>query len=201
VEIVRRAEDKGNTRSGTSPSSVVEPSLSIEVGFFFQKNKDRRIQILTENSRLRSKSDRYFVFFRPLQDCYAYVVQEDSQGNIALLFPDENSDGHVKKGQDYWLPNFGMGYTLDNVKGREMLYLLVTSWPLSTEIDDLSLKEQAHRSVRSLKSRTIYIEPADATAPPILDEELNKKPHIINPLLTRVKGQGGWVKMVGFEHE
>lgn len=198
VEIVKRTIGRIKTRS----FSYREPKIVVDAGFFYQRSGGKFVEVLKEESRLRSRSDRYFIFFRPLQDCYAYVLQEDPRGKVDLLFPQKGDNACVESGNDYWVPGFGRAYTLDDVTGEEKLYLLATSWPLKTEIETLSLKERVKDAIRGLKTRGYDSIERPSDAPyHVSAEELNKRPQKIEFFLERVEGEGGWVKVMTFRHE
>lgn len=200
VEIVKKPGSGVKTRS-VSFRGANEPEVVMDVGFFYQKSGERQIKVLKEDSRLRSRSDKYFIFLRPAQDCYAYIIQEDSSGKVDIIFPRKGGSAQVRENGDYWVPRFGNAYRLDNTKGEEKLYLLVTSWPLESEIEGLSLKEQVRGAIRALKTRTIYVVRPSSTTEHIQEDELHNNPQKIDRLLARVEGKGGWVKLVKFRHE
>ena len=151
VEIAKIGDRKVTTRSASFRSFTFETNLIVDSGFFCQNGKDDRFEILKEDSKLRSGSSRYFMFLRPAQDCYAYILQEDSSGGIDLLFPANGENGFVKAGKDYWVPGFSKAYTLDHTKGQETLYLLVTSWPMESEMETLSLGERVKQGIDASK--------------------------------------------------
>jgi len=203
VEIIKVSSKRTQTRGVSTQVDVIEnKKLVMDVGFFYQRKEGKLVEILKEGTHLRSKVDRYFIFFRPLQDCYTYLLQEDASGRIDLLFPKkEGNDAYVKKDADYWVPGFGRAYTLDETLGEEKLYLVVTSWPLKSEIEGLTLKEQVRGAVKSLQTRIIKVVRPIEAYQQISEAELNNKPQKINKLLERVEGQGGWVKAVRFRHD
>lgn len=200
VEIAVKPAAGKKTRS-VSFRSVNEPEIVLDTGFFFQKSGGELVEVLKEESRLHSRLDKYFFFFRPLQDCYVYLLQEDSKGNVDLIFPRKGRSAHVKKGSDYWIPEFGRAYTLDETKGEEKIFLLVTSWSLEAEIEGLSLKQQVRGAARALMTRAIKVVRPTGAQEAVSSEELNKKPQKIEDLLERIEGRGGWVKVVRFWHE
>jgi len=158
-------------------------------------------QQLVAQIRVRSRSDSYFLFFRPLQDCYVYVLQEDVAGTLDILFPHKPAEAFVRQGQDYWLPAFGKGYTLDDTVGEEKLSLIATSWSLTQDIEGFSDAEQIQGAVRSLKTRAIYVKRPTEAAQTISVQDFNQQTERIAPLLERIEGRGAWVKMVTFRHE
>jgi len=207
VEIIKGTEkiitEGGRTRnvSTNNPSfrGGNEPKLILDTGFFYMKKGEKQVKILKEDSTLRSKEDKYFFFFRPYQDCYVYIFQEDSQKKIDLLFPQKDKDAQVKKGADYWVPEFGKTFALDETKGKETLYLVATSWPIKAEIDGLTLREAVKNGAKGLQTRIIKV-----VARPNAPESIpTKTPNVpkMDSLLVRVEGEGGWVRIVKFENE
>jgi len=203
VELIRREEKNSRGIGGTM---TLEP-LKVETGFFYKKEEEKFVKpIRSGKTSLRSYKDRYFIFFRPLQDCYVYLLQEDARGNINLLYPKKGQSAFVKKGQDYWVPCFGKGFTLDDTRGQEKLYLVVTSWSVE-EFEGKTLEEKVYDTVRSLKSRTIYIvkasskPEAQAVSEEIFQNSNSQNSNTFNTLLERIEGEGGWVRIVEFKHE
>jgi outer membrane protein OmpA-like peptidoglycan-associated protein len=206
VELVKRPTDvvseRGTTRSAVrGVIGAVEPPIILETGFFQQRAGSGLVESLNEGSTLRTRSDRYFAFFRPAQDCFVYLMQEDARGNIHLLFPETGRDASVKAGQDYWIPRFGKSYTLDEMRGEETLFLIATSQSLGAEIEGLSLKEQVRGAVRGLQTRAIKVVPPTHAVEALPQTELQATPHKIYNLIERVEGESGWVRMVRFKHE
>ena len=219
VEIIRRIQvaqaGDGHTRGVSSQAplpvlrtqtgALADKRLAVEAGFFYQKGPGEPIYPLEGKVSLRSRKDRYFMFFRPLQDCYCYLLQEDSRGSLDLLFPEEGKDGFVPKASDHWVPAFGSAFTLDANKGEEKLYLLVSAQSIKTELEGLSLKDQAKRAVRAFKTRAIYIVKAPRPATPVpssaLSQASQQTSHGLDRFLERIEGEGAWVKVVRFEHE
>lgn len=203
VEIVKKTG--GTVTRGVGGTEEIrvtdEPKIAMEAGFFYQKSGEKMVNILNEDKRLRSRSDRYFIFFRPLQDCYAYVIQEDSKGNVSLLFPEKGGDASVKASKDYWVPGFGKSYTLDDTKGHERIYLVTTSQSIESKMEWLSLKEQVRGAISSLQTRIIKVVRPSGAVEAVSSDELYKTPQKINAIIERVEGEGGWVRVVRFGHE
>ena len=186
---------------GVSFRETFERDITLDAGFFSQ-TASGRIARLTEESRLRSQGDRYFLYFRPQQDCYAYVLQEDSAGKRTLLFPPESGSALVRMGSDYWVPRFGAGYSLDSQVGDETLYLVATSWPLEGDLEGRPLVERVQHAIPGLSRSPIVKAVPPASAPQsIAADELRSNPSSLNVLLEKLRGQGGWVNIVRFRHE
>lgn len=201
VEIIKKETAGEGTRSPSFRGVEREPELTMDVGFFYKKSGDNLVHILKEDTRLVSCSDKYFMFFRPAQYCYAYILQEDSSGTVDIIFPRQGDDPLIEKDKAYWVPSFGEAYTLDETRGEEKLYLLVTSKPLESELEGFSHADIARGAIECFGKRAIYVvRPANA-AEQIQAEDLDNQPGNINQLLERIEGKGGWVKVVKFWHD
>ncbi|MBM3285091.1 MAG: tetratricopeptide repeat protein [Candidatus Aminicenantes bacterium] len=192
VEIIRRqaGAQAGATRTlNLTKVKLEEAGIALDTGFFWMPQDGDTVKAFEEGTPLRSRSDRYFVFFRPLQDCYVYVLQEDSSHRMELLYPGLKETARVKKGKDYWIPRFGESYTLDDIKGDESLCLIASSFSLDLEPQAVNLGEKARSVIRSLQTRIIKISRPEKAPPKIKD------------ILDRVEGSGSWVRIVKFRHE
>lgn len=206
VAIIRKNIYGGERARGLDFSKrkekIEDKKLILDLGFFYQKEGDKVVKILQEDTRLRSKSDKYFIFLKPSQDCFAYVLQEDSQGKTHLLFPiRKNGLSEIKKDQEYWIPSFGKAFILDEVVGVEKLYLLVTSWPLTKEIEELPLENHFKKVIGTLQHRAIKVTKSSNPEEILQEEEFYSQPSRIESLLERIEGDGGWVKIIKFFHE
>ena len=43
--------------------------------------------------------------------------------------PPKGASAFVRKNKDYWIPSFGGGYKLDDTRGEEKIYLIVSPSP------------------------------------------------------------------------
>lgn len=210
VEVVKKdawpVPQQGRTRSASADGASLRPTdeqrLAMETGFLYEKSDEKQLRVLREDATLHSQRDRYSIFFRPIQECYVYVLQEDAKG-VTLLFPRDEKEAFVKAQQDYWVPSFGKFYTLDNTKGTESLYLIATTWQLRPDIEGLSLKQVVQDAARTLKTRSIKVIPKEPTGAQeaIFSNQVTQNPTRINALIETVEGQGGWVRTVRFLHE
>lgn len=208
VTLKQKSDKRGTTRSFSYRDSSLQ-KLNMEIGVFYMKDGSKKVQIIEdEKSRLKSNLDKYFIFFRPLQDCYVYILQEDSTNKVELLYPKYGSDGKVEKSKDYWIPSFGKAYILDDTKGKEKIHIVVTSWSLKSQIEGFSLEEQVCRAIRGLGTR--YIKVVKPPTPPeeiiISFEQGAEQQQVlmyqrISSLLEKIEGDGGWVKTINFWHE
>jgi len=205
VEIVVKYQEAGGSEKERTRKITQRDSnsrkLTMEIGFFYKMAEERTVKVIRdEETRLRSHLDNYFIFFRPQQNCYVYILQEDSADSVDLIFPEKGGKGTVEKDKDYWLPAFGKGFTLDDVKGKETIYFLVTSWPLETEIEGLTLKEQVRGAISALKTRRIaVIKPSEFNSCATFEQL--QEPATLSSFIEKVEGSGGWVKVVNFFHD
>lgn len=87
---------------------------------------------------LRS-GDQFKISFMTDNDGYVYVISFDSSGKSQIIFPhpEAGTDNKVKGGQTYNIPSAsGSWYYLDNVKGKETLYVIASPFPISN-LDNL----------------------------------------------------------------
>ncbi|MGH7961324.1 MAG: DUF4384 domain-containing protein [Candidatus Binatia bacterium] len=102
-------------------------SLIVDVGVFYE-DPESRPRKLEEGTVLRS-GDGYRIYFEPHQPCYVYIFQIDSSGKFARLYPNPDSgtqDNFVQAGVAHWVPGKDKWFTLDNVQGKEALYVVAT---------------------------------------------------------------------------
>ncbi len=203
VELVRHPKGQRLSTRAASSRSIGADEVSLELGFFYRREGSRAVEAIEdEKTRLRSGSDGYFLFFRPQQSAHVYVLQEDGEGNINLLFPRPAETAAVEAGRDYWVPGFGKVYTLNDVRGKERIYLVATSWSLEGLIEGLPLTEVVTRAVASLRTRAIRVVPPaeGAIQGAASGQQSREPPERVAALLKTVEGEGGWVKVVSFWH-
>jgi hypothetical protein len=113
---------------------------------------------LLPGGRLRS-GDQFKIEFSADRDGYVYILNFDSSGQALVLFPHAGIalGNEVKAGARYQLPPREHDwYYLDNVPGRESLYLISTPFPiqnLDRLIDELQAGEAQPRRVRTARLR------------------------------------------------
>lgn len=74
----------------------------------------------------------YALSFQPSLDCWVYIFQVDGAGRFFRLFPARaggGSDGRVKARQRYWVPSPDQWLFLDQVPGREKIFVVVSRQP------------------------------------------------------------------------
>jgi outer membrane protein OmpA-like peptidoglycan-associated protein len=102
------------------------PTLEIDVDFLYLR--DGEPTRMYEGIELTSR-DRYQVYFKPAQDCFVYVYQQDAAGKIDQLFPNPQwtqDSPAVKAEAEYWLPGSDTYFFLDETRGTERIFVLVT---------------------------------------------------------------------------
>jgi len=104
--------------------------------YYFGKNKDENEFFSIENGSYLHSGDAYKIIFQPDKNSYVYVLQLDSSGKLNRLFPmvryqDKflNNTNPVKKGKMYHIPAQNGVFELDNNKGDERIYFIVSERP------------------------------------------------------------------------
>jgi hypothetical protein len=84
-----------------------------------------------EDGSIVQSGDELQIWFRPDQDCYAYVINRDASGAVYVLFPHEQAvSNRLEAGRDYLLPSPDTAYRFDDVTGSEIFYLAVSPAPM-----------------------------------------------------------------------
>ena len=179
VEI-RFVPQKEETRGASAVAYTGSP-LKIEAGFFYKRPSEKVVHQL-DGASLRSGRDQYFIFFRPAQHCYVYILQKDSTGKVQLLYP-KGGNLMARAGKDYWVPGINKAFTLDFNTGREEIYLIVSEKPLKPEEDYLT------RAAEIIKTRAVYSIASPKSQAPSPSS-----------LLTEIKGKGAFLYKVEFNH-
>lgn len=131
-------------------------ALSFKVNYVYRSAGVGKLKAIENGDVLRS-GDHYKIVFTPDKDCYVYIFQVDSSGQVFQLFPMESFRGvrvnqfnPVKQGKTYVLPSPDKAFVLDQKSGIERIYF-VASTERNTELENLyaELKESARRNKSS----------------------------------------------------
>ncbi len=106
--------------------------LSFEVNYVYRTAGVGELKTIKNGDVLRS-GDHYKIVFIPDKDCYVYIFQVDSSGQIFQLFPMESFRGvrvnqfnPVKQGKKYVLPSPDKAFLLDKKVGIERIYFIAS---------------------------------------------------------------------------
>jgi hypothetical protein len=106
--------------------------FSFEVNYVYRKAGVGELKTITNGDTLTS-GDHYKIVFTPDKDCYVYIFQVDSSGQVFQLFPMESFGGvrvnqfnPVKQGKKYVLPSPDKAFLLDKKAGIERLYFIAS---------------------------------------------------------------------------
>jgi len=105
--------------------------LSLDIGLYREAADDRLDQIY-EGDVLRS-GEGYALYIKPSDDCYLYVYQTDETGKSFRLFPNpayETEKNPVRSAEALWIPNTERLLELDDVTGKEKVYLFASLGPM-----------------------------------------------------------------------
>ena len=107
-------------------------SLSFAVSYVYRTAGVGDLETI-ENGETLQSGDHYKIVFTPDKDCYVYIFQVDSSGQIFQLFPMESFQGvrvdnfnPVKQGKAYILPSPDKAFVLDQKKGIERIYFIAS---------------------------------------------------------------------------
>jgi hypothetical protein len=116
------AESKWAEASGER--NKAHSSLSFEVNYVYRKAGVGELKTINNGDSLQS-GDHYKIVFNPDKDCYVYIFQVDSSGQVFQLFPMDNFRGvrvnnlnPVRHGKTYVLPSPDKAFVLDQMVWR-----------------------------------------------------------------------------------
>ncbi len=116
-------------KSGTA-KNISPESLSFQVNFVYRTAGLGELKPL-RNGEVLESGDHYKIIFNPDKDCFVYVFQVDSVGQVFQLFPMESFGGvyvgnrnPVRLGQTYTLPSADRAFVLDRQIGLERIYFV-----------------------------------------------------------------------------
>jgi hypothetical protein len=106
--------------------------LSFEVNYVYRTAGAGELKKIKNGDTLTS-GDHYKIVFTPDKDCFVYIFQVDSSGQVFQLFPMESFRGAgvnqfnpVKQGKKYVLPSPDKAFLLDKKVGIERLYFIAS---------------------------------------------------------------------------
>ena len=118
--------------AGEASNRAHSSMLSFEVNYVYRTAGVGELKTIKNGDTLRS-GDHYKIVFTPDKDCYVYIFQIDSSGQIFQLFPMESFRGirvnqfnPVKQGKKYVLPSPDKAFLLDKKVGIERLYFIAS---------------------------------------------------------------------------
>ncbi len=121
-------------------------NVGFKWGFGVVGGKDRKFAAVTRDTVLRTGDELKFIV-ELTKNCYAYLVYQNSKGEIELLFPYSLNQftTDYKTGKNYFIPQGRSWFKLDENTGRETFYLLASADRL-TDLESL-LKEYSSADV------------------------------------------------------
>ena len=159
------------------PPEKKEEPLSLEAALVYV-GADGKLRAVREGAAMTSK-DNYALYLKPAQDCWIYIYQADSAGNTLRLFPNVDFKTAVNPmyaGREFWAPNDGDYYFLDENTGKETIYVVASRKPKPAfeelisakqevflkKVDDLKLMGAAgRRSINVVKTKPLHGAEAD----------------------------------------
>ncbi len=135
---------------------------AFQINYVYRPGGVGRLKPVRHNEILQS-GDHYKIIFTPDEDCYVYIFQVDSSGQIYQLFPmgsfggvPVNNYNPVKAGGNYILPAPDKAFVLDRQVGAERFYLVFSKTEndeLAGLYDELTAARDARDSLREATAR------------------------------------------------
>ena len=90
-------------------------------------------RVLVNEGQGLNSGDQFQIYFKTNQDCYVYVINIDSHGNVFSAFPNKEggiTDNFLKKNVRYTLPTDELYYSLDSNPGVETIFFIGSYEPM-----------------------------------------------------------------------
>lgn len=189
----------GKPLGTTAERNKSAAKLSLEVAAVYL-GSDGKLRRLHEEMILTS-DDHYALYLRPAQDCYAYIYQVDSEGNVLRLFPNANLDtdtNPLEAGKEYWVPNDREFLFLDENTGTETIYVIVAR----SELPGLRRLISA-KSKRKLQERMENLHLMGVGGKRRIDVRRARpiKGHPVDVITKHLEASGGFYHKITFGHE
>jgi hypothetical protein len=116
-----------------------QPIVSFKYAFLC-KHGDEEVKALDNNelSTRLATGDKIKVFFKPVKDAYIYLFFQDTNDELYMLFPEAICDfNSYKLSKNYYVPKGDDWFVVDDSKGTDRFYLLVSGARLS-KLEELS---------------------------------------------------------------
>jgi hypothetical protein len=131
-------------------------SLSFQVNYVYRPGGSGELKPISNGAILHS-GDHYKIIFKPDQNCYIYIYQVDSAGQIFQLFPMSefkgvkvSNENPVAKGINHVVPAPDKSFRLDKQVGKERIYLIASKEP-NAELEGLYRTLQTARQQRNMQ--------------------------------------------------
>lgn len=134
---IRAAADDNIACGGASPASATgstsRPTSPVKIIYAYRPGGKGEFKQLADGDTMHS-GDHYKILFSPMIDSYVYIFQGDSSGWLYLIYPLESFKGvavnhvnPVRKGSTYFVPAKDKSFRLDEQRGPERFYVLMSS--------------------------------------------------------------------------
>lgn len=184
---------------------MAEDCKPVEAVIFFYDGAGRMIE---EGSRV-TEGDEFNIMIKPTGNLYAYVINQDTKGNLFRIFPNQDVSPHanpLQAGVQYYFPpkNTDIIFSFDNNIGQEMFYFVISSTPMD-DIDEMFRQlgnTSDHLRVASVLKKTIrsrgLVLKSKKTA--IKVPPLRTQARVGNKIAELLQGKGAFVKTVSLNH-
>lgn len=174
--------------------------ISLDVLFYTEDAKGN-IRSLSEGEVLRS-GDSYAIFLRPSDQCWVYVYQIDALSNCFRLFPNEEFNTETNPmiiGDGYWIPNPQELFYLDEMTGRETIYIFASLVKIP-EFEETNMelsKSDLDNVIQFKKMGVAGVKPKRNTQ----QETPPKKSINMVDIKNKLQGEGAFVYQTWFWHK
>ena len=171
-------DDNEGFNEPTSPPEFTETPATLEVALFKQTPDGAdgfTLNPIEDGARLVSNADprlgdKLKFFYRSNCACFLYVIGVDSTGWLTRIYPRADDPNLIPADEEGLIPNGAQWWGLDEYKGVETIYFVLSK----TELSDLETRLQslpATRPALSVVSRTVSEAPLIPTRGLVLVEE------------------------------
>lgn len=179
-------------------SSQKDVKLSVDIAVH-QETSSGDLVPLEEGAVLRS-GDGYSLYLRPSDTSFLYVFQVDALGKSARLFPNpafKTSANPVAAGSELWVPNGAEVLVLDEVTGKERLFIFGSREPIAelekaSELEIKDLDELVSIKKMGVASTRAKVAPDRVPSP--------RKPSAVAEVKRKLQAQGEFVYETWFWH-
>jgi hypothetical protein len=194
-------------------------SLSFNWAFIHQST-DGRTQAVDFSRRVRfGGRDLFKIFFQPLENAYIYLYLLDAQGELSLIFPEDldDFDHRYRLGEKYMIPEGEAWFSLDENRGIERFYLLVspqrfflleslTRSYLKIYNDQRSLRDEINSAKQKVLDQIVALRQENSRFTVVAEKPISiaggvrGRAEEIEQLATQVTAQGFFSKTLRLEH-
>ena len=169
--------------------------VEVEAGLFYEGGDGRLYPV--RDGMVLTSHDNYAVYLRPKAPCYVYVYQADSTLKAFKLFPNPqySKAANPLPAAEIWLPGDGKFLYLDEIPGREELYVFATREPAP------GLEQIQEAKLEDIKAAIRKMGVAGARVSESVTKVRGTQGDAVELVARRLAAQGGFFYRLGFIHQ